>query len=247
MMLMLGVGGEESNHTMVSSKSLTADAERIREMRNGEQIMDSIEGTVRSLGAEGLMISGIPMPGRAAEPLLLRLNWWERNSTEMMSATDPLFAEALEAQRPRIIDKPSDPVAADSALYRTALSHGAGTMLCVTVRIFPPYQGVVIAAGPSFSLDELELLTLGYFCEAAFGRLLAVRALNPERPGHLSARERGVVGMSAKGMTASDIAKALAISQRTVHAHLQNASDKLRARNKTQTVIEAIRYGQISL
>ena len=56
-----------------------------------------------------------------------------------------------------------------------------------------------------------------------------------------------MVALSAEGKTASDIAKLLAISQRTVHAHLQNASEKLRARNKTQTVIEALRYGQITV
>jgi DNA-binding NarL/FixJ family response regulator len=56
-----------------------------------------------------------------------------------------------------------------------------------------------------------------------------------------------VVELSALGKTANQIATTLAISQRTVHAHLQNASEKLRARNKTQTVVEALRYGQISV
>jgi DNA-binding CsgD family transcriptional regulator len=39
----------------------------------------------------------------------------------------------------------------------------------------------------------------------------------------------------------------LKISKRTVHAHLQNASEKLRAHNKTHTVVEALRYGQITV
>ena len=74
-----------------------------------------------------------------------------------------------------------------------------------------------------------------------------MRAVSQDRPGDLSGRERRVVALSSEGKTASDIAKILAISQRTVHAHLQNASDKLRAHNKTQTVVEALRYGQITL
>ena len=84
-------------------------------------------------------------------------------------------------------------------------------------------------------------------CVAAFERLFALNYLRPERPGELSGRERKVVELSATGMTASEIAQILAISQRTVHAHLQNASDKLRALNKTHTVVEALRYGQISI
>jgi DNA-binding CsgD family transcriptional regulator len=56
-----------------------------------------------------------------------------------------------------------------------------------------------------------------------------------------------VVELSAVGKTANEIASVLKISQRTVHAHLQNASEKLRASNKTHTVVEALRYGQISM
>ena len=66
-------------------------------------------------------------------------------------------------------------------------------------------------------------------------------------PGDLSARERRVLELTALGKTASDIAGLLDISQRTVHAHLQNASAKLNASNKTHTVVEALRYGQIRL
>jgi len=68
-----------------------------------------------------------------------------------------------------------------------------------------------------------------------------------ERPGDLSDRERRVLELTALGKTAGEIAEVLNISQRTVHAHLQNASEKLRASNKTQTVVEALRYGQISM
>jgi LuxR family transcriptional regulator, quorum-sensing system regulator BjaR1 len=88
---------------------------------------------------------------------------------------------------------------------------------------------------------------IDHFCEEAFRQLLGLGAIAPERAGGLSGRERRVVVLSAEGRTASEIAGILAISQRTVHAHLQNASDKLRARNKTQTVVQALRYGQITL
>lgn len=246
-MLNVGVGGEETNRKMMGAEDLIAGAIRLREMRSGAQVLDALEETTHSLGADGVLMSGIPMPGRSVGPLLLRVNWWECHDEDLAGAVDPLFAEALRATSPVIISDSSPGLVTESPLYRTAVSHGASALLCVPVRSLQPYQGVVLAAGPSFSLDEFSLLTLGFFCDQAFRRLFAVGAVSPDRPGHLSARERSVVGMSAGGMTASDIAKALAISQRTVHAHLQNASDKLRARNKTQTVIEAIRYGQISL
>jgi DNA-binding CsgD family transcriptional regulator len=91
------------------------------------------------------------------------------------------------------------------------------------------------------------MLALDYFCTEAFARLFDLNFVRRERPGDLSARERRVVELSAVGKTASEIATLLKISQRTVHAHLQNASEKLRASNKTHTVVEALRYGQIEV
>ncbi|MCR4281680.1 MAG: helix-turn-helix domain-containing protein [Bauldia sp.] len=102
-----------------------------------------------------------------------------------------------------------------------------------------------MAAGDRLEIDTKALLAADHLCVEAFRRLFALGYLRPERPGELSARERRVVELSASGKTANQIATILDISQRTVHAHLQNASEKLRAKNKTHTVVEALRYGQI--
>jgi DNA-binding CsgD family transcriptional regulator len=120
-------------------------------------------------------------------------------------------------------------------------------LIGVPVDEFPPYQGCVFAAGPSLLSDRPTLLALDVFCYEAFRRLFSMRALKPNRPGDLSERERRVLELSATGKTAGEIASLLRISQRTVHAHLQNASAKLRAGNKTHTVVEALRYAQITV
>ena len=246
-MLSGGTWGEKPNQEKVRVEELGADAERFREMRTGEQVLDFLEDRFRSVGVEVFLVSGIPLPGRPIEPLLLRFHWGEHQTEEPVRATDPLFAYALRQPRPKVTGLPVDAIGADSDLLRSAQAQGADTILCVPVRAFLPFQAVVFGAGRSIALDQLALLTLEYLCEEAFRRLLTLRAVVPERPGDLSSRERHVVALSAEGKTASEIATLLAISQRTVHAHLQNASDKLRAHNKTQTVVEALRYGQITL
>ena len=76
---------------------------------------------------------------------------------------------------------------------------------------------------------------------------ISLGRIESQRPGDLSERERHVLQLTAIGKTAAEIADLLSISQRTVHAHLQNASDKMNASNKTHTVVEALRYGQIDL
>ncbi len=251
-MLSGGAWGAKSNHKMVRAEELGADAGSVREMRTSEQVLDLLESRLRSLGATALLVSGIPLPGRPIEPLLLRVRWGdqrgERQGDIGVTAADPIFAHALRMAAPGVIGPPpAEDIAVQSGLQGAALAQGADTIVCVPVRAFVPFQGVVLAAGQGLSLDRLSLLALDYLCEESFRRLLALRAVSSDRPGDLSGRERRVVALSAEGKTASDIAKILAISQRTVHAHLQNASDKLRAHNKTQTVVEALRYGQITL
>lgn len=247
LMLSGGAWGEKSNHGMVSVEELGADAERFRDMRTSEQVLDFLEDRFRSVGATAFLVTGIPLPGRPIEPLLLRNHWGEQRGEGAIAASDALFAGSLRYLRAQVLVSPAEEISAPSDLYRSALEQGSDSIVCVPIRAFLPYQAVVLGAGKAINLDRLALLTLEYVCEEAFRRLFGLRAVVPERPGDLSGRERKVVSLSAEGKTASDIAKLLAISQRTVHAHLQNASDKLRAQNKTQTVVEALRYGQITL
>lgn len=250
-MLSGGVWGEKSNHEMVSAEGLSADADRFREMRTGEQVLDSLEERFRSAGVTQFLAAGVPLPGRPITPLVARFRWvgaeGDRLAQEGPPASDPIYTLPLRVPRAQIIVTAPEDIAAGSELFRLAAARGATTLVCVPVRAFLPFQGFVLGAGRNISLDRPSLLLLEFFCEEAFRRLLALRTISGERPGELSGRERRVVALSAEGKTASDIARLLAISQRTVHAHLQNASDKLRARNKTQTVIEAIRYGQITI
>ncbi len=250
-MLSGGAWVEKSNHKMVSAEGLSADAERFRDMRASEQVLDYLMERFRSVGATLFLASGVPMPGRPIEPLILRFDWGEtrgeRLGEDIVTAGDPVLWLPLHIPRGQVIMTVSEEIEAGSELYRSAAAQGAGTLVCVPVRAFFPFQAFVLAAGRNVVIDKPSLILLEYFCEETFRRLLTLRAIVPERPGDLSGRERRVVALSAEGKTASDIAKLLAISQRTVHAHLQNASEKLRARNKTQTVIEALRYGQITI
>jgi len=227
---------------------LGAEALRFREIRGSEQLLDSLESSFRSLGASWFLVTGVPMPGRPVEPMVLRRRWGAQLGEEGIDADDALLVDGLACRRARVVEVLAEDIADRSGLYRAALAGGVRTLISVPVDGFLPFQGLVIAgAETELDLHRLVVLTLEYVCEEAFRQLFALRAIGPERPGDLSGRERRVVALSAAGKTANDIAEALAISQRTVHAHLQNASDKLRARNKTQTVVEALRYGQITI
>ncbi|MDR1885570.1 MAG: response regulator transcription factor, partial [Synergistaceae bacterium] len=58
-------------------------------------------------------------------------------------------------------------------------------------------------------------------------------------PEPISAREREVLLLAAKGLSGKEIASQLFISERTVQTHLASIYDKLGARNKTESMLLA--------
>lgn len=63
----------------------------------------------------------------------------------------------------------------------------------------------------------------------------------------LSAREREVLSLVARGGSIEEIAKSLFLSPETVRTHMRNARTKLGARNRTEAVVVALREAQIEL
>jgi DNA-binding CsgD family transcriptional regulator len=66
-------------------------------------------------------------------------------------------------------------------------------------------------------------------------------------PENLSAREREVLLEAARGLSSKEIAGKLYISERTVQTHLGSIYDKLGAKNKTEAMLLALKYGVVSL
>ena len=66
-------------------------------------------------------------------------------------------------------------------------------------------------------------------------------------PEQLSAREREVLLLAAKGLSSKEVARQLYISERTVQTHLASIYDKLGSRNKTEALLLALKYGVVTL
>jgi DNA-binding CsgD family transcriptional regulator len=86
------------------------------------------------------------------------------------------------------------------------------------------------------------------FRARAFARVPAPRAASPrrvnqERYGGLTAREREVVALIARGLANSEIAAALVISERTVEAHTGHIRDKLGVTSRAQVAAWAVEHG----
>jgi LuxR family transcriptional regulator, quorum-sensing system regulator BjaR1 len=235
---------------MTSESILIAQSDSFADMASGAQVLDALQATFSAFGAGHFLASGMPLPGRSIDPLLLRLEWGDLHGDRhtVINAGDAVLQHAFRARRAFLwIEEEHGPLEPESALLAQLGDAGKRALVLVPICAFLPYQGVVVGGGTGFDLDATAIMAVDHMCIAAFRRLFALKYLRPERQGELSGRERKVVELSATGKTAGEIAEILAISQRTVHAHLQNASEKLRALNKTHTVVEALRYGQISM
>lgn len=243
-------GTDRSHAIFEEEKSLAA-------IREADRILDVLERLLRQFGAQHVLITGLPMPRRPVNKLILRISWPDRrNDGYLLGADshDPLLIAALTIRHPFRIA--GGALVADTCpditgrMGSSELVEAAGadaTVRVIPVHDLPPFQGAVIFAAPELSCTMSEAMALEYFCQAVFRRLREVGRIDGGRPGDLSERERRVLELTAIGKTANEIAELLEISQRTVHAHLQNASEKLNASNKTHTVVEALRYGQIAL
>jgi DNA-binding CsgD family transcriptional regulator len=64
---------------------------------------------------------------------------------------------------------------------------------------------------------------------------------------HLSPRERQVLERVALGRSAKEVASELGIAHRTVERHIENARNKMRARNKTHMIAKALICGELAL
>jgi NarL family two-component system response regulator LiaR len=71
-------------------------------------------------------------------------------------------------------------------------------------------------------------------------------AEEPERE-ELTARERKVLALIARGLSNREIAKELSISEPTVRTHVSNILRKLRLKSRTQAALYALKEGLASL
>jgi len=216
-------------------------------------VIRALKESVRAIGGTKMFVSGIPMPGRPIEMLVISAEWpnIQNPATGQIAVGpgDPVLELAMVSRWPFVLSSRLDHFDAVKTSFFASDLEEDGKLFIVVVpfHALNPYQGMMVIGGLDHCPSGAELGYLDSVTKAAFQRLADLDAISLERPGGLSPRERRVIELTAFGKTASEIAQVLRISHRTVHAHLQNASGKLDARNKTQTVVEAIRYGQISL
>ena len=92
-----------------------------------------------------------------------------------------------------------------------------------------------------------DLLSFGHYFHEWFMKSVVDRGFPSRLKGApLTSRERGVLGMVARGLTSEDIAYKLSISERTVHFHINAVRTKLGAANRQEAVAIGMHLGLVS-
>ncbi|HRV97238.1 MAG TPA: response regulator transcription factor, partial [Aminobacteriaceae bacterium] len=84
----------------------------------------------------------------------------------------------------------------------------------------------------------------GFYLDSEVASAMGDGEFTPEQ---LSAREREVLILASKGFSSKEVAARLFISERTVQTHLASIYDKLGAKNKTEALLLALKYGVVTL
>lgn len=192
---------------------------------------------------------------RRGVELLLR----SEGLTVLGTAEDPAYGYELIARR-----RP------DVSLIDIGLRGGSGLDLVRRLLSDEPELGVLLYSGsddPGVLADALESGARGFALKTGppnelvgairavasggtyFDRQLAPLLARPaDSPEHvLSARERQVLDLLARGMSGARISRELSISPETVRTHVRNAMRKLAARTRVHAVTLAVQRHEITL
>ena len=176
--------------------------------------------------------------------------WQKRYAEQNYLASDPSIQKALHSSLPVVwsdalfAENPQLWAEARACNLRAGLAQahidGNGVQSLLTFA----------RSGDDITQNEIEskahqLQWLTHIAHQTFLRYKMSNALLPEAGVKLVEREIVILRWTAEGKTSADIAEILRISERTVNFHLNNASVKLGACNKTAASVKAALLGLI--
>jgi LuxR family quorum-sensing system transcriptional regulator SolR len=197
---------------------------------------------------------GMRMPLPLSNPRTFMFNnyplaWQQRYAQENYIAIDPTVAHGLKSVMPLVW---SDAVFQSApAFWNEARDHGLQVGWAQS-----SYDAKHVVSMLSFARSREELsaselqknsMRMSWLAQTAHeGMSRLVAAQTPAaQPVTLTPREAEILRWTADGKTSGEVGDILAISERTVNFHVNNALLKLGAVNKTAGVIKAVLLGLV--
>jgi LuxR family transcriptional regulator len=219
----------------------------LSEAKTEAALLELLAKAARELGFEYCAL-GMRLPLPFSNPRTVMFSnypqaWQQRYQAQQYLQTDPTVAQGLSSTRPMLWSEAL--FASSRPLWEDARAPGR------QVGCAPPthdLKGVAslltfARSGEAIGRSEFQANAhkMHWLAQAAHAALANILAARPDGIGQvkLTDREVEVLRWAADGKTAADSAAILAISERTVIFHIDNALRKLGAANKTAGVLKA--------
>jgi LuxR family quorum sensing-dependent transcriptional regulator len=217
------------------------------------EIIQMFEAEIKACGFHSYIMAGLPSPGTSLSDLTVANGWppewFEIYTRENFSVMDPVPQYGASTVQPfewaeARYDKDSNPAAHLVMTRATEFRLMQG--YCIPLH-YDEGGAVISMATEQLTIDPVAKSALQLIGIYAHNRIRSLGRPKPEKRDLLTPREREILRWAADGKTSWEVSVILHISERTVKFHLNQASHKLNAVNRTAAVAKALARGLIKL
>lgn len=237
------------------------DAELTERLEQAEDVPSIFSACKRMAQATGFpfFVYAVRVPISITQPYHFSISgypsaWRQRYDAKRYLRIDPVIAHVLTSMKPVLWDE----IPRDTPEVHEFFEDAArfGVVHGLTIPIYGRGGEIslfsVARESPPLPLDEQERISLAQRIQwfathvhEAVRSVVLTREGEPLVRGNLTARERDCLVWAADGKTSFEISRILEITERTVHYHLQNASEKLGVHGSRNAIAKAIALGEI--
>ncbi|MER9229800.1 LuxR family transcriptional regulator [Mesorhizobium sp. M0664] len=224
--------------------------ERCRKHTATGPLLGDLLETVRNLGFEHLILSGVPLGGQKLAPMV-ELNgwpagWFERYVQAEHAAADGVCIYSAKTLKPflwsEVPAKWSD-TEGSRRVAGEATEFGICSGFAVPMLSVHHWQSVLSFASSAKACTlsprhQVQLVTMAVYAG------MSIQALandDDDHEGVLTDREKEVLLWAAAGKTSSETSQILGLTERTVKWHSTRAREAFGVGTTTQAVVEAVR------
>jgi LuxR family quorum sensing-dependent transcriptional regulator len=228
---------------------------QLRQLKTAGEVLEALTNFSADYGWGTVAIGSVPQAGSSSLPPFFHSNWpgWyqELYESEKLAKNDPVIQYGMSGTRAANWKEISSILRIESGAraFDIAGVHGWRNGLVVPIVGPGGYRAVgsLSSAARDNSPTEQALLHLAVL--AAHDQLREINRVqagfSASPPSSLTPREREVLKWLMAGKTNWEIGEILAISERTVHFHVNQLRRKLKAGNRAQIVAIAMTLGLV--
>jgi LuxR family quorum sensing-dependent transcriptional regulator len=231
--------------------------QKLQQLSGYDEICRLIMKELENFGFTCLTSFSLPGPGCDAQDGILLNNrpqeYIERYVEQNYFVRDPVIAELRRNLNPYSwgdIRENRDLKKSEKVILDEARDFGATDGFTIPIVTLSGSVSLFCPCGLDPDLSQrarAALEIIGIYSHHALKRALVQKQREDAAHTPLTPREREIMQWVAVGKTDDEIADILSIGTTTVTSHVENAKQKLDAFRRTYAVVQAIRFGEISL